>query len=235
MATMLVPSDPLTALAARASAAFTGDMYGALVDRDGLWLPEGFEHRVAEREPAAAAALRGFVYGAHDGSRLCRSTPRGTLAALRVRGEPRANMDAGRVITTAHRVDWVAVDAPGAARFDRIASTWVAGDRVHVACPAGGLHDLGQVFAYDPARGTIALMYEASDATWLTHPRGGAVVPATGDLLLCGDDVRGISPDGDVYPFAAGAGAFRSAAFSPDGSTLFLGQGGVTHAVTGPW
>ena len=67
-----------------------------------------------------------------------------------------------------------------------------------------------------------------------------------GDLVVCEDGsndqfVRGVSPEGQVYPIARNAhpgdSEFAGACFAPDGETLFVNvqTPGTTFAIRGPW
>jgi uncharacterized protein len=208
---------------------------------------------------------------------------RGPLEALAVRGEPHANMDTGRVVGRPYPVEWVPVPEPdhdddtdsdrsrtpgrtpnriqaqdrGAAYFDRQEGMWVGGGKVYFDCTTGGAQNLGQVWEYDPARETVTLIYESSDAARLENPDNVVIVPQTRDVLLCEDSdgeqhVRGVTRDGAIYDFARSKTndtEFCGACFSPDGSTLFVNQQGergglpdgppggqaVTYAIYGPF
>ena len=64
-----------------------------------------------------------------------------------------------------------------------------------------------------------------------------------GHLIICedgpeGNYIRGVTPDGRVYPIAYSADSeFAGACFSPDGEVLFTNVQihGVTVAIRGPW
>ena len=66
-----------------------------------------------------------------------------------------------------------------------------------------------------------------------------------GDIIVCedgpaGDNLVGITPEGRYYRFAenrSNSSELTGAAFSPDGSTLFVNiqNPGFTMAITGPW
>lgn len=211
----------------------------------------------------------------------------GVLQALKIKGESRANMDTGRVVGTPYPVEWVTVDEPdhdddtdlrtdrrpgytpvrfqaqdkGAAVFDRQEGMWVGpGSRIYFDCTEGGAQKLGQVWEFDPNRETLTLIYESSDPAFLKHPDNIAIVPGTGDLLLCEDSsivpqyIRGLTRDGDIYDFAQAIEndtEFAGACFDHAGLTLFVnqygvrsaadlplgpaGRGGVTYAIYGPF
>jgi secreted PhoX family phosphatase len=139
----------------------------------------------------------------------------GLLQALKVKGEFRANMDAGRPIGVPYDVEWVTVDEPdhdddtdmrqdrvpgftpvrfqaqdeGAAIFDRQEGMWVGtGDaKIYFDCTEGGAQNLGQVWEYDPAHETLTLVYESTNPGLLKHPDNIVIVRQTGDLFLCED------------------------------------------------
>ncbi len=136
----------------------------------------------------------------------------GPLEALKLRGEPRANMDVGRVVGQPYPVEWVQVPEPdhdddtdnrrdrvpgftptrfqaqdnGAAIFDRQEGMWTGegNSKVYFDCTIGGAQDLGQVWEYDPGREVLTLIYESTDATTLQNPDNIVIVPQTGDIFL---------------------------------------------------
>ena len=134
----------------------------------------------------------------------------GTLWALKLRDEFRANMDIGRVVGQPYPVEWVAIEYPdheddtddrrdrvagftptriqaqdkGAAIFDREEGIWVGGGKVYFDCTAGGAANLGQVFEFDPAGQTITLIYESTELSRLENPDNIVIVPKTGDIFL---------------------------------------------------
>ena len=118
---------------------------------------------------------------------------------------------------------------------------------------------MGQIWKYTPSAkegtpeerakpGMLELFVEPDDSSIIGNCDNITVSPF-GDLFVCEDAVPaddkinyllGITPTGEVYPFAKNAGSaseFAGATFSPDGSTLFVNrQGeGQTFAITGPW
>lgn len=143
----------------------------------------------------------------------------------------------------------------GAAKFARGEGLWYGNDAIYFACTNGGKGKHGQIWRYvpSPAEGTpeeaknpgsLELFSEPDDQSLVDRADNLTVAP-WGDLLLCedgsgGDNLVGITPDGDVYHFASNAyssSEFAGATFSPDGSTLFVNvqSPGITLAITGPW
>lgn len=147
----------------------------------------------------------------------------------------------------------------GAARFARGEGMWhVAadeGDAIYFACTSGGPKRIGQIWKYTPsasegqpgetdAPGVLELFLEANDSRLIENADNLTAAP-WGDLVVCedrqGDVVRlvGVTPEGRCYTLANNHvnGEFAGAAFSPDGSTLFvnLQTAGMTLAITGPW
>jgi uncharacterized protein len=146
----------------------------------------------------------------------------GTLEALKLRDEFRANMDIGRLVGKPYPVEWVTIDYPdheddtddrrdrlpgftptriqaqdkGAAIFDREEGIWVGGGKVYFDCTAGGAANLGQVFEFDPLSQTITLIYESTDMATLENPDNIVIVPKTGDIFL--------QEDGEVEDFVRG-------------------------------
>jgi uncharacterized protein len=139
----------------------------------------------------------------------------GTLQALKLEGEPRADMDTGRVVGQPYDVEWVTIDDPdhnddtdmrqdrvpgftpvrfqaqdkGAAVFDREEGIWsgVGDSKIYFDCTTGGAQNLGQVWEYDPGRETITLIYESVNPQSLENPDNVVIVPRTGDIFLCED------------------------------------------------
>ncbi len=145
--------------------------------------------------------------------------------------------------------------AAGAARFARGEGIWYGNGELYFAATSGGKAKIGQIFRYRPshgeatngerrAPGQLELFIEPND-TNLVHNADNLTVAPWGDLVVCEDRsgpvVRliGVTPQGDCYRLAMHhlRSEFAGAAFSPDGSTLFVNiQGpGLTLAITGPW
>lgn len=147
----------------------------------------------------------------------------------------------------------------GAAVFGRGEGMWWADGIAYFACTTGGRNQMGQIWKYTPSAkegtpeerakpGMLELFVEPDDSSIIGNCDNITVSPF-GDLFVCEDAVPaddkinyllGITPTGEVYPFAKNAGSaseFAGATFSPDGSTLFVNrQGeGQTFAITGPW
>jgi secreted PhoX family phosphatase len=197
---------------------------------------------------------------------LARST--GRLQALRIVGGP-ADTRSGFPLRRSFAVDWVDVrepepasnDAPastraqaqaaGAAVFARQEGAWaVARRRIYFDCTSGGAAGKGQIWELDPRRGRLRLVFESAGEQQLDEPDNLALVPETGDLLICEDGggdqfVRGLTRQGRIFDLvqASSIGSeFCGACFSPDGRILFVNQQGVgravpgvTYAVWGPW
>jgi uncharacterized protein len=134
----------------------------------------------------------------------------GTLQALKLKGEFRANMDVGREVGKRYPVEWVTIDEPdheddtdqrrdrvpgftpvrfqaqdkGAAVFDREEGIWGDGERLYFDCTAGGALNLGQVWEYDPDHETVSLIYESTSAEALQSPDNIVIVPQTGHIFL---------------------------------------------------
>jgi secreted PhoX family phosphatase len=156
----------------------------------------------------------------------------GVLQALKVKGEPHANMDA-RPVGVPFEVEWVTVPEPdhdddtnerrdrvpgftptrvqaqdlGAAYFDRLEGAWADHGKLYFDATEGGPQNLGQVWEYDPGRETVTLIYVSTSPQMLENPDNMVVVPQTGDILLCEDSpgeqyIRGVTQDGQIYDFA---------------------------------
>jgi hypothetical protein len=143
----------------------------------------------------------------------------------------------------------------GAARFARGEGMWYGREAIYFACTSGGAAKKGQVWRYVPSLhegtaqeadtpGTLELFIEPNDGELVENCDNLTVAP-WGDLVLCEDggaDDRlvGVTPEGQTYELARNAfneSEFAGAAFSPDGSTLFVNiqSPGITLAITGPW
>ncbi len=133
----------------------------------------------------------------------------GRLQALKVVGEPKANMDTGREPGQSFRVEWVDVPEPdheddtdnrrdrvpgftptriqaidrGAAIFDREEGCWVGRGKVYFDCTSGGDANAGQIWEYDPGREVLTLIFESSSSAQLDAPDNIVIVPQTGDIL----------------------------------------------------
>lgn len=147
--------------------------------------------------------------------------------------------------------------AKGAALFARGEGIHWADNELYFCCTNGGEEKLGQIFRYQPsdAEGTggetsqpgkIALFVESEDKSLYNFGDNLTVTPQ-GHLLVCEDQysavvdnyLRGVTPDGALYPFARlkEQTELAGACFSPDGETLFVNvySPGATLAIRGPW
>jgi secreted PhoX family phosphatase len=143
----------------------------------------------------------------------------------------------------------------GAARFARGEGMWYGENAVYFVCTNGGQMKKGQIWRYIPSRfegtpdeerspGTLELFIEPNDSELVENADNLTVSP-WGDLVICedgpgGDRLMGVTQSGEVYNFGRNAmneSEFAGAAFSPDGSTLFVNiqSPGLTIAITGPW
>jgi secreted PhoX family phosphatase len=141
----------------------------------------------------------------------------------------------------------------GAAYFARGEGACVANGMIYFVCTSGGDTANGQVWAHDPAAGTVTLVVESVAESELDNPDNITVSP-DGSLYLCEDGageqyVVGVTRDGGLVKFARNSivrpdrgGAaynaeFAGACFSPNGRHMFLNnQGiGITFCIWGPW
>ncbi len=148
----------------------------------------------------------------------------------------------------------------GAARFARGEGMWAAPDAIYWACTEGGRRTrdggaYGQLWKYTPSPregtdrerespGQLELILEPNNSTIMDHPDNITASP-WGDLIVCedGEDAQyllGVTASGEVYRLAKNAhngSEFAGAAFSPDGTTLFVNiqNPGYTLAITGNW
>jgi secreted PhoX family phosphatase len=145
--------------------------------------------------------------------------------------------------------------ARGATRFARGEGMWRGADGIYLACTSGGPRRRGQIFRYVPGpregtpdektdAGMLELFAEPDDALRLDMGDNLTVAP-WGELIVCEDGpgeqlLRLFDVRGEPQPLARNAlnqSELAGAAFSPDGSTLFVNvmDPGITLAVTGPW
>lgn len=141
--------------------------------------------------------------------------------------------------------------AKGGLRFARgeglTVSSGAAGTEIYMCCTMGGPQKLGQVWRYRPGGGSggrLDLFVESVSSDRLKNCDNVTVTP-WGGLILCEDGpdnqpqyLRGVTPTGQIYTFAANSySEFAGACFSPDGTTLFVNaqSPGITFAITGPW
>jgi len=136
----------------------------------------------------------------------------------------------------------------GATRFNRLEGAYFAGGAFWFDDTMGGEKRLGQVFRYLPATQTLELFYEGTEPGRMESPDNIVVTP-WGDLWFAEDEavdgdtvnrVMGITPDGQVYPFARNRlndSEFAGPTFSPDGKTFFVNfqNPGITFAIWGPF
>ena len=170
----------------------------------------------------------------------------GPLQALKLKDEFHANMDIGRIVGKAYRVEWVPVPEPdhdddtdarvdrvpgftpnrvqaqdnGAAYFDRLEGMWTepGESRIFFDTTSGGAAKLGQVWEYHPGRETLTLVFESSSSAELQNPDNVVVVPQTGHIFL--------QEDGDGEQFVRGVtrdGAIYDFARTTNNETEFCG------------
>ncbi len=252
-AASLVPAVPLRAMGRFYHEAIAVDPESGVVyeteDR-----PNGLFYRFIPNEPgrlAAGGRLQALVIFGHEG---VDTTLSGTVAIA-----PRTPME----------VTWVDlqdVESPednlrdqgiskGTASFSRGEGIWTGPDGISFAATSGGMNQRGQIWRYVPSRfegtsretedpGTVELLVEPNDAEILDMPDNIAVAP-WGDLLISedgrdGNFLRGLTPDGQLYPIAFNAmnnSELAGSCVSPDRTTVFVNiqRPGLTLAITGPW
>lgn len=231
-------------------------------------------------EAAAVDPETGFVYLTEDRniSGLYRFVPDhygrlrdgGRLEMLRIPGLPVFNTGTGLASGSTFEVDWVPIDAPaqgpilqglsqGGAFFRRGEGLWHGSGRIHFTCTSAGAAGAGQVWALDPRRDLLKLLFESPGATLLDRPDNVTISPQ-GSVLLCEDGarpnfLRGLTRRGEIFDFArndmvlpsspngvVAPGDYRfselaGASFDAEGKWLFVNvqTPGVTLAITGPW
>ena len=174
--------------------------------------------------------------------------------------------DPTRGFTSANRnADGVSAQglAGGASRFVALEGCCFSDGVVYFTSKLGGPAMAGYVYAYEPARETISLVYESEGHDVFSGP-DNIVVSPRGALVICEDrlskntaaqSVCGLTQDGEFFRFCqinpdlrgdfaghdladtALNSEWAGATFSRDGDWLFLNiySPGVTLAITGPW
>ena len=198
----------------------------------------------------------------------------GRLEMLAIDGAPAYDTRTGQTVGAWQPVTWspiadpdpedIATDsvyrqglAGGGATFARLEGIWYGDGRIYIVSTTGGDQEAGQVWEYDPSGERIRLLFESPGVEVLDMPDNLTVSPR-GGLALCedgetDDHVRGLTLDGEIFPFAKNnvvldgerngiAGDFRHSEFagvvySPAGDWLFVNvqTPGITFAITGPW
>ncbi len=186
----------------------------------------------------------------------------GRLQALAARGlEDSRNWEERRLSPGKSRaVRWIDLDqvdspednlrrrgaAKGATLFARGEGIHMGRHELYFCCTSGGAAGLGQVFRLVPGADRLELFFESLSKERFNYGDNLTVAP-NGHLIVCEDQytavvdnhLRGIAPDGGVYPLARlrTQTELAGACFSPDGRTLFVNaySPATTLAITGPW
>jgi secreted PhoX family phosphatase len=200
----------------------------------------------------------------------------GRLHMLKVKRRTRIDLGADFRNGTTFDVEWVPIERPdnpslrspddfvwdqgraqGAATFARLEGCWCGDDRRIFIVSTDGGRGQGQIWVYDPAAETIALLFQSPGQHVLNKPDHITVSPR-GGLVLCedggGDEfLHGLTTTGEIFRFAQNnvrlrgerngiSGDFTGSewagpCYSPDGTWLFANiyEPGITVAITGPW
>jgi secreted PhoX family phosphatase len=133
--------------------------------------------------------------------------------------------------------------ALGGARFRRLEGCWYGNGKIYFISTNGGNMGFGQVWVYDPAAETIAMIVESPTHDVFDGPDNVCITPR-GGLVFCEDATAaqfliGVSPSGEVFQLARNLRntiEFAGACFSPDGKTLFVNlYGRGTERTTTPY
>src|SRR3546814_93109 len=145
----------------------------------------------------------------------------------------------------------------GAAVFARGEGIHWGRDELYFTCTSGGRAQQGQIMRYRPSRhegkdreqrepGRLQLFLESTDPAHYSYGDNLTVAP-NGHLFVCEDQytptvtnhLRGVTPFGEVYPFAFIRIQTEPAGvcFAPDGRTMFLNlySPAKTIAIRGPF
>jgi len=150
----------------------------------------------------------------------------------------------------------------GACSFRRGEGAWYGNGNIYICSTSGGTAGEGQIFAYDPRRETLTLVYESTGSGVCDNPDNIAWSPR-GSLILCEDGgnpvsrLHGLTLDGTIFPFAENNVDFSAAPYTRPSGRSFTGNQrgnefcgatfhnewlfvaiqtpGITFAITGPW
>jgi secreted PhoX family phosphatase len=201
----------------------------------------------------------------------------GKLQMLKAKDAP--DLRKGSAIGQIYDVEWVDIPNPeqahsagkkdeagvfeqgrkqGGTTFARLEGCWFGSERIYFNSTSGGKAEVGQVWEFHPGEQTLKLIFESPGPEVLEKPDNITVSPR-GGIVLCEDGglkpqrIHGLTPDGQLFTFAANnvelrgerngfEGDYRDsewagATFSPDGQWLFanIQKPGITFAITGPW
>lgn len=169
---------------------------------------------VYETEDARPSAL--YAYMNPAGNRAIADG--GELYAMVVENTPRFDLSAGYPIGTTFSVSWELVgdpegvsgrafdSAPNAAAISRGEGAWWDSGLCYFVSTDGGAAGLGQIWALDPKRELVHLVYESSAESVLDGPDNIAISPRKG-IMLCedgGSDPKrmiGLSQRGEIFDF----------------------------------
>jgi uncharacterized protein len=242
-----------------------------------------FIHEAVAVDPAT-----GWVYETEDnipaGFYRFRPNQRGDLAAggrleMLAIGDTSYDTRADGTGTTYESTSWVPIDNPdpapdqpdtvtqgivgGGAIFARLEGAWYADGKVYLVSTSGGPAEQGQIFEYEPATGSLRVLFASPRQNVLNNPDNICVSPR-GGIVLCEDGIgvqhlHGLTQDGRIFAFAANnirippSGVpgkptiepgnyideeWCGATFDTDGGRwLFVNiqTPGITFAITGPW
>ena len=189
----------------------------------------------------------------------------GTLQALVVDGVGDTRNWSGQSVATGEWMagSWITMDDPespnddlrhrgaamGGSLFARGEGIWMGDGEFYFTCTSGGAAEQGQIFRLRPnAAGpdAIQLFYESPAKAEYTYGDNLVVAP-NGHLVVCEDSyddvvdnhLRGVTPQGTVYPLARlrVQTELAGACFAPDGQTMFVNiySPTMTVAIQGPW
>jgi hypothetical protein len=151
----------------------------------------------------------------------------------------------------------------GASSLRRGEGAWYGNGVIFVCSTSGGATGNGQIFAHDPRRQTLTMLFESGGNSEVDNPDNIAWSPR-GSLLLCEDGdatpqaLRGLTLDGTIFPFCRNnvnfndfgavtrpsgrvfsgdqrGSEFAGATFHNEWMFVNIQSPGITFAITGPW
>lgn len=240
---------------------------GRLVDAAPLTAMGRFNHEAACVDPATGVVYMtedrddGLLYRflPNEPGKLSRG---GRLQALAAKGlkDSRNREEQAIAPRRMREVRWIDLDevespddnlrrrgaAKGATLFARGEGIHMGQGELYFCCTSGGAAGYAQVFRLMPGKDRLELFFESTSKAQFNYGDNLTVAP-NGHLIVCEDaytavvdnHLRGITPEGSVYPLARlhRQTELAGACFSPDGRTLFVNaySPALTLAITGPW
>ncbi|MEE2001332.1 DUF839 domain-containing protein [Alkalimonas sp. MEB108] len=218
------------------TATYNGVPHGWIFEVPGFGLANPVPLKAMGRrahEATATDPVTGYVYmtedaGTSSGFYRFRPFEYGNLAAggvlemLKATEIFNADLRGNYPNGTSWDIEWVVIDEPesinprnytqgfnkGAARFARLEGAWYDTGLIYFDSTSGGAIGRGQIFAFDPRRNTLTMIFQTTNQ--LRHPVSpdNLAVSPRGGIIICEDRsgslqrLIGLTPSGNVFEFA---------------------------------